>query len=182
MKTVLTLALFALLVSPALAQEWQQFTYPDQGFSVSFPGQPQIRDSTITLAAGSNVPARIYSLTQGANDYLLTIADFSAATSDDDTIINQAADALRATGTVSVDIQARVRRNYGRQLAVTAKDGSHSVGAIFFVNHHLFQIEGITHPANGGGDSSGAARFQQSLDFIGANGGYGYGFGGRYRF
>ena len=52
MKTVLTLALFALLVSPALAQEWQQFTYPDQGFSVSFPGQPQIRDSTITLRPG----------------------------------------------------------------------------------------------------------------------------------
>jgi hypothetical protein len=182
MKTALMVALFALLAPSAQAQEWQQFSYPDQGFAISFPGQPQIRDSTITLAAASNVPARLYSLTQGANEYRLTVADFSAATTDDDTIINQAADALRATGTVSVDIQARVRRNYGRQLAVTTKDGSHSVAAVFLVNHHLFRIEGITHPANGGGDSSGAARFQQSLDFIGANGGDGYGFGGRYRF
>jgi hypothetical protein len=79
---------------------------------------------------------------------------------------------------VAVDIQARVNQNYGRQLSITMKDGSHSVSAIFFVNHHLYLIEGITHPGNDA-DSSGAVRFQQSLNFLGGYRGR-RGFGGNY--
>jgi hypothetical protein len=122
--------------------------------------------SRFLLPGGQDVPARIWFLGQGANDYRLTVADFSKTSLKADTAMALAVNALAASGTVSMDIEAHIKRCKGRQLSVTAWDGSQTLAAFFFVNRHYFEIEGITHPFKGG-ESGRAVRFQQSLDFIG---------------
>jgi hypothetical protein len=149
-----------------LAREWRQYRYEHDGFAVSFPGQPKVHPSSFALPGGHGVPARIWFLGQGANDFRLTVADFSKTSVKADAAMAMAANALATTGRVSMDIEAHIKRCKGRQLSVTAEDGSHTVAAFFFVNRHFFQIEGIVHPLKGG-ESSRAMRFQQSLDFIG---------------
>ena len=54
----------ALIVSlPASAQGWKEYSYPDSGFYVHFPADPQVSDSTYTMD-GKTVKARVYSLEQ----------------------------------------------------------------------------------------------------------------------
>lgn len=167
--------LIALLVaaSPALAQTWQEYRDPELGFSASFPGTPQVSDITYKTIDGTAVGAKLYALRQGSSEFRMIVADFSASPLQDEAAIAAAEKTLSATGKVTVAIDARVNRNYGRQLGITTADGSQSVSAIFFTGHRLYQIEGITHPGENA-NSSNAARFQQSLNFMG-----GYGFGGR---
>jgi hypothetical protein len=159
---------------PALAQGWQEYRDPDMGFAASFPGTPAVSDIVYKTADGTALSAKLYALRKGSSEYRVIVADFSNAALQGDAAISDAEKVMSASGRVTVAIDARVNRNYGRQLGVTAPDGTSSVAAIFFVNHRLYEIEGLTHPAQDA-DSSNAARFQQSLNFLGG------GFGGRGR-
>lgn len=180
MKVFSMLAVWLAATLPALAQDWQEYRVPEMGFAVSFPGTPTVTDAVYKNADGTSESATVYSLREGQSEFRIIVADFSNSPIQDDAAIDQADKALSATGQVAVDIEARVNRNYGRQLSITMKDGSHSVSAIFFVNQRLYQIEGITHPGDNA-NSSNAVRFQQSLNFLGGYGGFGgrRGFGGR---
>jgi hypothetical protein len=168
----LLLALAAPVLTPAWAQDWQEYRDSAMGFGASFPGTPNVSDTNLKLEDGTAAPAKLYYLRQGASEFKIMVADFSKAALQGDAAINEAVKTLSATGKVTVNIDARVNRNYGRQLGVTAPDGSQTVAAIFFANGKLYQIEGITHPAEDA-NSSNAARFQQSLTFQGGFGGRG---------
>jgi hypothetical protein len=80
-----------------------------------------------------------------------------------------------------VALDARINREFGRELSVSGADGSRSAIAIFFVNRHLYLLDGESLPPNAIAKSGDAVRFQQSLQFIGDNGGFaGFGrFGGQ---
>jgi hypothetical protein len=165
-------------IIPASAQTWQEYRDPALGCTVSFPGTPAISDITYKMTDGSAAPARLVYLRQGRSEFRLIVADFTNAPLQDDAVIAAAAKTLAAAGKVTVDIAARVNRNYGRQLGVTAPDGAKSVSAIFFADHRLYLIEGVTHPGDDA-NSSNAVRFQQSLNFGGGYGGFGRGRFGR---
>ena len=181
MKAAHAILLIWLAASiPALAQEWQEYRDPTLGCAASFPDMPTTSDTTYKMADGATAPARLVYLRQGNSEYRLIVADFTNAAPQGDAAIAAAAKTLTGTGKVTVDIAARVNQNYGRQLGVTAPDGSLSVSAIFFVNHKLYLIEGVTHPGDDA-NSSNAARFQQSLNFGGGYGGRGRGGFGRGR-
>jgi hypothetical protein len=62
---------------PALAQEWIEFVSRDDRFTANFPGQPTITQTTYKSQFGADLPARVYSATQGQSRYLLTVVDFS---------------------------------------------------------------------------------------------------------
>jgi hypothetical protein len=175
MKTAHLVFIGLVAAMPASAQTWQEYRDAELGFAASFPGTPTVTDTTYRTADGVTYKAKLYSLRQGSSEYRMLVADYATAPLQDDAAIADAAKTLSATGKVTVDIAARVNRNYGRQLGITMPDGSQSVSAIFFANHRLYEIEGITHPGENA-NSSNAARFQQSLNFLG---GYGFGFGGR---
>ena len=169
----------AILAVPAAAQTWQEYTYPDAGFAASFPAPPTIVSAPYPAADGTKVTEQLYAVTQDARIYRVTVVDFSATTMDEDTAINHAISLLHNEGDVRMDIPARVNRNYGRQLSLAGKDGSHSVVAVFFANHKLYQIQGTVLANSADPQSGDAARFQQSLRFLG--GGFGE-FGGRGRY
>ncbi|HTC84414.1 MAG TPA: hypothetical protein VK683_08660 [Rhizomicrobium sp.] len=160
--------LLPLTISAALAQGWQEYRYPDLGFSVSFPGEPKITDGTAKASDGAAVTEKVFSFSGDRGDFRVTVTDYSNSSIADDAAISQAADKLRGTGDVLVDVSARVNRNYGRELSVSAKDGNRLVAAVFFVDRKLYVLEGRVRA-----DTPDATRFQQSLNFLGGFGGFG---------
>jgi hypothetical protein len=178
MRRFLWLAAAALLSTSAAAQStWQEYTYPDQQFAVSFPAQPIVETKPFKAADGTTVTETVYSVRNEAAKFELTVVDFSGQTIDGASAIDQAVNALRDRGDVKLDIAARVQRNVGRYLNVAARDGSHTIAAVFFGGNRLYEIEGTVPASNPDGLSGEMIRFQQSLRFTGdAAGARGRGF------
>lgn len=157
----------ALIVSlPASAQEWKEYSYPDSGFYVHFPADPQISDSTYTLE-GKTVKSRVYSVEQNSILYAVTVADFSTETMQEEAAIEQAVKQVIADGEVIVDIPHRINSTYGRQLMIKAKDDSRHSVAVFFRDKKLIVANGTllaSHPDKNTGEGM---RFQQTLGWPG---------------
>jgi hypothetical protein len=72
------LLLSALLALPvtAAAQNWQQFKSIEDRFSVNFPGDPVLSETTFTAEDGNAIPARLWSARSGEEYYAVTVVDF----------------------------------------------------------------------------------------------------------
>ena len=58
-------ALAAFVAStPALAEGWQEYSYPDYAFAVSFPATPKVETTAYEAPGGRSVEARVYSAAQ----------------------------------------------------------------------------------------------------------------------
>ena len=77
--TVLLLASVLFACAPAFAQDWDQFTFKDDGFKVDFPGQPKIAETTFKSEYGADVPAHVYTVDKGREHYKVTVADYTQA-------------------------------------------------------------------------------------------------------
>jgi hypothetical protein len=163
-----SLAFAAALLAPlpAGAQAWQNYDYADTGFAVHFPAVPAVTKG-IYRAAGVIAPSAVYSVRQDNIIYTVTVADFSQTTLEKDKAIDDAVKAFGAAGEIKVDVDARINTQFGHELTVANKDGSRSTVAIFFFNHHLYQLEGRALPPDPTARSSSLIRFQQSLQFFG---------------
>jgi hypothetical protein len=177
-------SIITILTSQARAQAWMEYNYPDFGFAVSFPTDPTVESVPYKTTNGTALGEIMYSVQQEASVYSVTVIDFSSASVEEATAMDQAVKALRENGDVKLDIPARVNRNRGRQLSIIGKDGSHSTVAIFLADHRLYQIQGTVLAWNPDPISGDGIRFQQSLRFTGGNLGPnigGNGFGRRQR-
>ena len=69
-----------LLMSPgfASAQEWQEYVSRQDGFSVNFPGQPRVTETTWRSQLGYTLPARVYSGERGVERVSITVVDYSS--------------------------------------------------------------------------------------------------------
>jgi hypothetical protein len=134
------LAAFAFS-APAIAQSWEEYTYPEYAISVAFPASPKIETTTYQIADGRSVPARVYSVRQDKGEFKLTVADLANTGLDEKTVIDHSVKALSQGATVKLNVPARIYRVYGRQLTVEGPDGSRSMVAIFDLKGRLFQIE-----------------------------------------
>src|SRR5262249_35863819 len=63
--TRFVIAVLLSLPAPSVAQEWDLYMNTEDGFQVSFPGQPQVADSWWRTEQGYVLPARIYSAARG---------------------------------------------------------------------------------------------------------------------
>ncbi len=177
MKATLAILIVAWLTPlAAVAQEWKVYPYPDAGFAVQFPVPPAVETGTFRTSGGVSLPMTRYVARRDRSVYTLEVVDFSGANADGMSAIAETEKSLGASGKVTVAIDARINREYGRELSVTGADGSRSAIALFFVNRHLFVLVGQSLPPNAIARSGDAIRFQESLQFIGDNGGFG-GFG-----
>jgi hypothetical protein len=157
----LILAAFAFS-APAVAQSWEEYSYPEYAISVAFPASPQIETTTYQIADGHSVPARVYSVRQDKGDFKMTVAELANTGLGEKAIIDHAIKALSQDATVKVNVPARIYRVYGRQLTIDGADGSRSMVAIFALMGRLFQIQAKVPP---GGNEFELTRFQQSLVF-----------------
>ncbi|HEX4051645.1 MAG TPA: hypothetical protein VHY19_12270 [Steroidobacteraceae bacterium] len=171
----------ALLPDTALAQDWKQYSYPTPGFAIQFPVPPSVQSATYSGPGGASLPMTSYLARQAGIVYRLDVVDFSGTHADAMRTIAETEKAMGATGKVTVAVDARVGRDFGRELSVTGTDASRSTVAIFYVGDHLYILDGHSSPPNAIARSGNAVRFQESLQFIGQGGGRG-GFGGFGRF
>jgi len=168
MRKLFWVTIAACLSSPVGAQStWQEYTYPDQQFAVSFPAEPTVEAKSFKAPDGTSLTETLYSVRQQTANFEVAVIDYSGVAIDHATAIDQAISALRDRGEVRLDIAARVQRNIGRYLNVVARDGSHTIAAVFFGGTRLYAIEGTVPVSNPDGLSGEMIRFQQSLRFTG---------------
>jgi hypothetical protein len=78
--TPLISAAFVLSISgPSFAQEWIEFASRDDRFTCNFPSQPKITETTYRSEYGADLPARVYSATEGRRRYSVTVVDYNQA-------------------------------------------------------------------------------------------------------
>ena len=163
-STPIILAVFILGSSPAVAQSWEQYSYPDYAFSVDFPAKPLVENSTNQVADNRSVPARVYSVRQNSSELTVTIADLANTGLDETSVIDYAIKTLSAGGEVTFNIPQRIDSVYGRSVGIKRGDGSRSTIGVFDYHGRLYQVEAKALP----GRSDAAAetlRFHQSLAF-----------------
>ena len=75
--TALVVALILGIHGSAAAQEWDLFTSIPDGFSINFPGQPRITQTTWTSQLDFTLPAKTFSADKGNEHYSVTVVDYS---------------------------------------------------------------------------------------------------------
>jgi hypothetical protein len=71
--------LLALLAGPAFGQEWTEYASTQDRFTLNFPGQPKVEETTYTSEYGAELPARVYSAESGGSRYSMTVVDYNQA-------------------------------------------------------------------------------------------------------
>jgi hypothetical protein len=61
---------------PALAQDWDEHVFVEDGFKVNFPGKPQVQTTTYTSQFRYSLPAKVYTASRGAERYKVTVVDY----------------------------------------------------------------------------------------------------------
>lgn len=75
----IAVALVLVFVPPALAQEWEDFVFVEDGFTANFPGRPRVENTTWVSQYRYTLPARVYTASRGAERYVATVVDYRAA-------------------------------------------------------------------------------------------------------
>jgi hypothetical protein len=131
-----------------------------------------VTTETVTTAAGTT-PVRVYTATEDGAVFTMKVFDFSATKPDGKAAIAKAEADLGATGKVTSTVDARINREFGRELSIAGADGSRSNAAIFFINNHLYELVGKSLGPDSAVRSGDTLRFQQSLQFTNGGGGFG---------
>ena len=148
--------------APATAEGWEEYNYPEYAFSVTFPANPKVETTTYPVADNRSVPAHVYSVREGNAVFKMTVAELAGTNLDESAVIGHAIKTLSESGTVKINIPARIYRTYGRHITVEGADGSRSMVSMFDITGRLYLIE-AKMPR--GGSEFELTRFQQSLVF-----------------
>lgn len=162
MRLIGLVAAAALVSGPAAAQ-WKEFANVAEGFSVSFPAEPEVQEiEKFEIIPGKQVPAKIYSVRHNNGLFKMTVADARDAGLKEEPVLSQAVKNMTAGGQVKIDFPHRIYKIYGRQMSITKPDNSLTTAAVFFANDRLYQIESTKFV---GGSDTDLLMFQQSLVF-----------------
>jgi hypothetical protein len=180
-------AILLLLPGPSFAQDWIEYGSRNDFFTVNFPGDPQVADTTYMSEYGLTLPARVYSVAQGANRYSVTVVDYSnaekmhqeraakckAAGGDGDSCGSPGRADVRGAmvhaswGFIKRKSEVTHFANYnadlveGLRLQLLNPDGSRTFAVIHMHEYRLYILEGTV--AKG---LPPPALFQQSLGFL----------------
>src|SRR5262245_15801042 len=196
MRPIPLLAASVLLLSgPVLAQDWTEFASRQDRFTCNFPGSPAVMETIYRSQHEADLPARIYSASQGQSRYSVTVVDFNQAQriltekakscpsgaepclgspgdeghwkADIRGAIDYAAGQLmKRDAKITSFVWNVVDMVEGRQLQLTnSADKSRTYAGIYMHENRLYIIEG-TVP----GGYPEPALFQQSLGWLDENG------------
>ena len=76
---LISTALVLAVSAPLFAQEWVEFASREDRFTCNFPTQPTVTKTTYQSQHEADLPARIYSSTQGKSRYSVTVVDYTQA-------------------------------------------------------------------------------------------------------
>ena len=76
MRSISVLSAVAILSlsRPSAAQDWIEFASTADRFTLNFPGEPRIEDTTYTSEYGAVLPARVYRAEIGPSKYSMMVA------------------------------------------------------------------------------------------------------------
>ena len=192
---LITTGLLLSVSAPLFAQEWVEFASREDRFTCLFPTQPKVTETTYLSQHEANLPARVYSATQGQSRYMVTVVDYNQA----QRILTEKAKSCPAgaepclggpgdEGHWKADIRGAVdwatwqlmKRDVkvtsfvwaamdgveGRQMQLTSTaDKSRTFAGIFMHENKLYIAEGTVPPGY-----PEPALFQQSLGWLDENG------------
>jgi len=180
------IALLALVLLPGAALAWIEYTDQSQFFSINFPREPEVRDFDYISEYGAALPARVYSVQDGASLHALTVVDFNVeesryGTIDDKTddtnlttmwiydqrgaIAYEAAKIRQRASEILYDGWHHIDRVEGINLVTVNPDGSNTYAGLYLHARRLYILE-ATVPT----DAPPQGLFQQSLAFLDAEG------------
>jgi len=162
---ILILSVFSF-ATPAVAQNWREYSYPDYSFRVTFPADPQIETTKYQITDDRAVEAHVYSVRRDNAEFKVTVAELADPGLEETAVIDHAIKTLSEGGEVKINIPHRINRVFGRQLSILQRDGSRAAVALFDYSGRLYRIEGTSHPT-GDDATADAIRFVQSLIFTG---------------
>jgi len=70
-------ALVLAMSGTSFAQEWTEFVSRDDRFTITFPGQPNVTETTWQSQFSAILPARVYTGTAGSGRYTVTVVDYN---------------------------------------------------------------------------------------------------------
>ena len=78
--TVISAGLVGLVISAsAFAQEWIRVCQPGRSLHVQLPDPAQVTETTYRSEHEADLPARVYSASQGQSRYSVTVVDYNQA-------------------------------------------------------------------------------------------------------
>jgi hypothetical protein len=76
---IISVAVVLSVGAPVFAQEWMEFASREDRFTCLFPTAPAVKETTYLSQHEANLPARVYSATQGQSRYSVTVVDYNQA-------------------------------------------------------------------------------------------------------
>ena len=123
------------------AQEWIEYTDRAERFTVNFPGQPVVSDSTWESQRDDALPARVFTARAGQQRYTLTAVNLAkiAQPSDVKGSISWAAWQFRQRGgRITYDAYAQSDRIEGHELHIANADGTQTFAAIYMLARRMY--------------------------------------------
>ena len=77
LSPLVAIALALSVADTALAQDWLEFASRQDRFTINFPVQPTVSETTYKSQSGSVLPARVYRAVSGQSRYFVTVVDFT---------------------------------------------------------------------------------------------------------
>ncbi|HXD19723.1 MAG TPA: hypothetical protein VN654_22065 [Vicinamibacterales bacterium] len=76
-KSLVAAALLLSMSAPAVAQEYVEYVSKDDRFTITFPAQPKVTQSTFMSQYGYALPSRVYSADSGKSRFVVTVVDYN---------------------------------------------------------------------------------------------------------
>ena len=187
---LLVTALILFVSRPALAQ-WNEYENRRDFFSISLPGEPQVREITYISEYSQVLPGRVYSVQNGTNRYSVTVVDYTnlekleaervracrAKGGDGDlcndhsradlrgALIHATWNFLQRDAKVTHYVYTNADRVEGHELHLLNSDKSRTFASIYMHENRLYIIEGTVSAS-----SPPPLVFQQSMGFLDKDG------------
>ncbi len=157
---LISAGLILFMSGPSFAQEWIDYVDRAERFSVNFPSEPTVQDTTYMSEYGDTLPARVYTAQEGPQRYSITVVNYADAnvTEVRGSIAYAAWNFRKRGGEVTYDAFAQVDRMEGHQLQITNADQRRTFVAIHLHARRLYILEATVPPG-----SPPPVGFQQSL-------------------
>src|SRR4030095_7441730 len=79
MRVIIAGALSLSIAGLSFGQEWTTYTSKTDFFAVNLPGQPKVQEIIYRTEYALNLPAHVYTVTNGPSRYSVTVVDYSNA-------------------------------------------------------------------------------------------------------
>lgn len=160
-------ALAALFISgAACAQSFTEYVNRGDFFTVNFPGDPTEEAITYKTAKGTSLPGHVYTAKDARGTYSITVVDYSKATGEIGTAMEEARESMRAKGTAKYDAVNMLDNHRSWRMTVETPNQRVILAEIVVAaNNRLYlsQAETALHAAP-------PAQFQASLQILDENG------------